>query len=136
MNYSVFPSAAVRSEADETIPKMPRRLLGSFNQTDAVAVPDAASAVPAILAEGSLPSAAKAAAVAVLAEFRRKAEETRASSPGAGEGNCRRFVVIDTSHSDLMFSAVPLHALTFLSVADWLCILRAAWPARCTVARL
>jgi len=57
--------------------------------------------------------------VAVLAEFGRKAEETRqlhASSPGAGEGNCRRFVVIDTSHSDFMVSAVPRHALTFLSV--------------------
>ncbi len=42
--------------------------------------------------------------MAVLAEFRRKAEETcelHASSPGAGEGNCRRFVVVDTSHSDL-----------------------------------
>ncbi len=57
--------------------------------------------------------------MAVLAEFRRKAEETRelhASSPGAGEGNCRRFVVIDTSHSYLTVSAVPRHALTFLSV--------------------
>jgi len=57
--------------------------------------------------------------VAVLAEFRRKAEETRqlhASSPGAGEGNCRRFVVIDTSHSELKVSAVPRRALTFLSV--------------------
>ncbi len=57
--------------------------------------------------------------MAVLAEFRRKTEETRqlyASSPGAGEGNCRRFVVIDTSHSDLKVSAVPRHALTFLSV--------------------
>ena len=57
--------------------------------------------------------------MAVLAEFRRKAEETRelhASSPGAGEGNCRRFVVIDTSHSDLTVSAVPRRALTFLSV--------------------
>jgi hypothetical protein len=57
--------------------------------------------------------------VAVLAEFRRKAEETRelhASSPGAGEGNCQRFVVIDTYHSYLMVSAVSLHALTFLSV--------------------
>ncbi len=57
--------------------------------------------------------------MAVLAEFRRKAEETRqlhASSPGAGEGNCRRFVVIDTSHSNLKVSAVPRHALTFLSV--------------------
>jgi hypothetical protein len=39
-----------------------------------------------------------------------------ASSPGAGEGNCRRFVVFDTSHSDLTVSAVPQHALTFLSV--------------------
>jgi hypothetical protein len=71
------------------------------------------------LAEGSLPSAAEAAAVAVLAEFRRKAEETRelhASSLGAGEGNCWHFVVIDTSHSDLTVSAVPQHALTFLSV--------------------
>jgi hypothetical protein len=77
--------------------------------TVAVAVPDAASTVPAILAEGSLPSAAEAAAVADLAEFRRKAEETRelhASSPGAGEGNCRRFAVIDTYHSDLTVSAV------------------------------
>jgi len=57
--------------------------------------------------------------VAVLAEFGRKAEETRqlhASSPGAGEGNCRRFVVIDTSHSELKVSAVPRRALTFLSV--------------------
>ncbi len=48
--------------------------------------------------------------MAVLAEFRRKAEETRelqALSPGSGEGNCRRFVVIDTSHSDLTVSAVP-----------------------------
>ena len=70
----------------ETIPKTHRRLLGAFNRTDAGAVPDAASAVPAILAEGSLPSAAEAAAVAVLAEFGRKAEETRqlhASSPGS-----------------------------------------------------
>jgi hypothetical protein len=58
-------------------------------------------------------------AVAVVAEFRRKADETRelhASSPGAGEGNCRHFVVIDTYHSDLTVSAVPRHALTFLSV--------------------
>ncbi len=90
--------------------------------TGPIALPDApaASAVPAILAEGSLPSAAEAVAVAVLAEFRRKGEETRelhASSPGAGEGNCRRFVVIDTSHSDLTVSAVPRHAMTFLSVA-------------------
>ena len=98
---------------------MPRALLGAFNRTDAVAVPDAASAVPAISAEGFLPSAAEAAAVAVLAEFGRKAEETRqlhASSPGAGEGNCRRFVLIDTSHSELKVSAVPRRALTFLSV--------------------
>jgi hypothetical protein len=52
--------------------------------------------------------------VAVLAEFRRKAVETHqlhASSPGAGEGNCQRFVVIDTSHSEL-----KVLALTFLSV--------------------
>ena len=86
-----------RSEADETIPKIPRRLLGALNRTDAVAVPDAASAVPAILAEGALPSAAWWLSLL----FRRKAEETRelhASSPGAGEGNCRRFVVINTSH--------------------------------------
>ena len=69
--------AAAQSDADETIPKTPRRLLGAFNRTYALAVPDAASAVPAILAEGSLPSAAEAAAVAVLAEFRRKAEEMR-----------------------------------------------------------
>jgi hypothetical protein len=119
VNLSVFPSAAARSEAEETIPKIPRRLLDAFNRTYAVAVPDAAFAVPAILAEGSLPSAAEAAAVAVFAEFRRKAEETRelhASSPGAGEGNCRRVVVIDTSHSDLTVSAVSRHALTFLSV--------------------
>ena len=57
--------------------------------------------------------------MAVLAEFGRKAEETRqlhASSPGAGEGNCRRFVVIDSSHSELKVSAVPRRALTFLSV--------------------
>ena len=57
--------------------------------------------------------------MAVLAEFGRKAEETRqlhASSPSAGEGNCRRFVVIDASHSDLTVSAVPRRALTFLSV--------------------
>jgi len=111
--------AAAQSEADETTPKIPRALLGAFNRTDAVAVPDAASAVPAISAEGFLPSAAEAAAVAVLAEFGRKAEETRqlhASSPGAGEGNCRRFVVIDTSHSELKVSAVPRRALTFLSV--------------------
>ncbi len=91
------------------------RLLGAFNRTDAVAVPDAASAVPAISAEGSLPSAAEAVAVAVLAEFRRKAKETRelhSSSPGAGEGNCSRFVtvVIDTSHTDLTVSAVPRFA--------------------------
>jgi hypothetical protein len=111
--------AAAQSEADETTPKIPRTLLGAFNRTDAVAVPDAASAVPAISAEGFLPSAAEAAAVAVLAEFGRKAEETRqlhASSPGAGEGNCRRFVLIDTSHSELKDSAVPRRALTFLSV--------------------
>jgi len=111
--------AAAQSEADETTPKIPWTLLGAFNQTDAVAVPDAASAVPAISAEGFLPSAAEAAAVAVLAEFGRKAEETRqlhASSPGAGEGNCRRFVVIDSSHSELKVSAVPRRALTFLSV--------------------
>jgi hypothetical protein len=117
--WSLFPSAAAQSEADETIPKIPRRILAAFNRTDAVAVPDAASAVPAILAESSLPSAAEAAAVAVLAEFRRKAEGTRelhASSPGTGEGNCRCFVVIDTSHSDLTVSAVPRHALTFFSV--------------------
>ncbi len=68
--------AAVLSEADETIPNITRRLLGAFNWTKAVAVPDAASAVPAILAEGILPSAAETAAVAVLTEFRRKAEET------------------------------------------------------------
>jgi hypothetical protein len=114
-----FPSAAAQSEADETIPKTHWRLLGAFTRTDAVAVPYAASAVPAILAEGSLPSAAEAAAGAVLAEFGRKAEETRqlhASSPGVGEGNCWRFVVIDTSHSDLKVSAAPRHALTFLSV--------------------
>jgi hypothetical protein len=37
--------AAARSEADETIPKTHRRLLGAFNRTDALAVPDAASAV-------------------------------------------------------------------------------------------
>ena len=89
------------------------------NRADAVAVLDAAYPAPAILAEGILPSAAEAAAVAVLAEFGRKAEEMRqlhASSPGAGEGNCRRFVVIDTSHSELKVSAVPRHALTFLSV--------------------
>ncbi len=57
--------------------------------------------------------------MAVHAEFGRKAEETRqlhASSLGAGEGNCRRFVNIDTSHSDLTVSAVPRRALTFLSV--------------------
>ncbi len=95
-------------------PFSPRLLRGRrptrLNRTGAVAVPNAASAVPAILAEGSLPSAAEVA-VAVLAEFKRKAEETRelhASSPGAGEGNCRRFqvVVIDTSLSDLTVSAV------------------------------
>ncbi len=93
---------------------IPRRLLGAFNRTNAVAVPDAASAVPAIKAEGSLPSAAEAAAVAVLAEFRRKVEETRelhASSPGAGEGICRRFAVIDTYHSDLTVSAVSRSAM-------------------------
>ncbi len=57
--------------------------------------------------------------MAVLAQFRQKAEETRelhASSPSSGEENCLRFVVIDTSHSDLTVSAVPRHALTFLSV--------------------
>ncbi len=57
--------------------------------------------------------------MAVLAEFRRKAEEKRelhTLSPSAGEGNCLCFVVINTSHSDLTVSAVPLHALTFLSV--------------------
>ena len=109
----------MRSEADETIPKIPRRLLGAFNRTDAVAVPDAASAVPAISAEGFLPSAAEAVAAAVLAEFRRTAEETRerhASSPGAGAGNSRLLVAIDTSHPDLTISAIPRHALTFLSV--------------------
>ncbi len=37
-------------------------------------------------------------------------------SPSTGEGNCRCFVVIDTSHSDLTASAVPRHALTFLSI--------------------
>ncbi len=71
------------------------------------------------IGRGLSPSTAEAAAAAILAEFRRKAEETRelhASSPGAGEGNCLRFVVIDTSHSDLKVSAVPLHALTFLFV--------------------
>jgi hypothetical protein len=49
-----------------------------------------------------------------LSLLRRKAEETRelhASSPGAGEGNCLRFVVIDTSHSDLTVSAVPRSAM-------------------------
>jgi hypothetical protein len=38
-------------------PEDPRRLLGAFNRTDAVAIPDAASVAPAILAEGSLPRA-------------------------------------------------------------------------------
>jgi hypothetical protein len=114
----LFPSgsAAAISEADETIPKTPRRLLGAFNRTDAVAVPDAASAVPG---RGLTPERSRGDGGAVLAEFRRKAEETRelhASSPGAGEGNCRRFVVIDTYHSDLMVSAAPRNALTFLSV--------------------
>ncbi len=74
------------------------------NRADAVAVLDAAYPAPAILAEGILPSAAEAAAVAVLAEFRRKVEDSRelhALSPGAGERNCWRFVAIDTSHSDL-----------------------------------
>ena len=69
---------------------IPRRLLGAFNRTDAVAIPDAASAVPAILAEGSLPSAAEAAAVAVLAEFRRKAEETRELHASTGLVESRR----------------------------------------------
>ena len=94
-------------------------MLCAFNRTDAVAVPDAASAVPAISAEGFLPSAAEAVAAAVLAEFRRTAEETRerhASSPGAGAGNSRLLVAIDTSHPDLTISAIPRHALTFLSV--------------------
>ena len=57
--------------------------------------------------------------MAVLAEFRRTAEETRerhASSPGAGAGNSRLLVAIDTSHPDLTISAIPRHALTFLSV--------------------
>ncbi len=101
--------AGAQSEADETTPKIPRTLLGAFNQTDAVAVPDAASAVPAISAEGFLPSAAEAAAVAVLAEFGRKAEETRqlhASSPGAGEGNCRRESFGNGNDSWLTFSAI------------------------------
>jgi hypothetical protein len=53
-------------------------------------VPDAASAVPAILAEGSLPSAAEAAAVAVLAEFRRNAEETRRHARAARIESRRR----------------------------------------------
>ncbi len=81
-----FPlcSCAVGGRQDN--PEDPQETFGAFNRTCAVAVPDVASSVPAILAEGSLPSAAEAAAVAVLAEFRRKAEETRqlhASSPGS-----------------------------------------------------
>ena len=51
--------------------------------------------------------------MAVLSEFRRKAEETRelhTSRPGAGEGNCWFFVVIDTSHSDLTGLALPRSA--------------------------
>jgi hypothetical protein len=111
--WSLFPSAAARSEADETIPKIPRILLGAFNRTDAVEGPDAVSAVPANW-QRALLSAAEAAAVAVLAEFRRKAEETSelyALSPGAGEGNCRRFDVIDTSHSNSTVSAVSRSAM-------------------------
>ena len=116
MVCSLFPSAAARSEVDETTPKVPRTLLHAFNETDAVAVPDAASAVPAISVEGFLPSAAEAVAVAVLAEFRRKAKETRelhSSSPGAGEGNCSRFVtvVIDTYHTHLTVAAAPRFAM-------------------------
>ncbi len=65
---------------------------------------------------GILPSATEAAAVAILAEFRRKAEETHelhASSPSAGEGNCWCCVLIDTSqcsHSYLTISPSPLPA--------------------------
>ncbi len=56
--------------------------------------------------------------MAVLAEFRRTAEEMReqhASSPGAGAGNSQ-LLAIDTAHPDLIISAIPRHALTFLSV--------------------
>jgi hypothetical protein len=64
----------VRSEADETIPKIPWRLLGAFNRTDAGAVPDAASAVPAILAEGSLPKSGGDAPAARIESRRRRGE--------------------------------------------------------------
>jgi hypothetical protein len=53
------------------------------------------------------------------AEFRRTAEETRerhASSPGAGAGNSLLLVAIDTAHPNLIISAIPRHALTFLFV--------------------
>jgi len=57
--------------------------------------------------------------VAVLAEFRRTAEVTRElheSNPGAGAGNSRLLVVIDSSQPNLAITAIPRQALTFLSV--------------------
>jgi hypothetical protein len=57
--------------------------------------------------------------VAVLAEFRRTAEVTRElheSNPGAGAGNSRLLVVINSSQPNLAITAIPRRALTFLSV--------------------
>ncbi len=55
----------------------------------------------------------------ILAAFRQKAAETNefhTSNPDAGEGDCRRFLNIDTSRPDLSINEIPWRALTFLSV--------------------
>ena len=117
--FALFPAAAARSEADESILKRPRSLLSAFNNDAQAAVTDAPAAVPAIVAsqEGVAPSAAEAAA-AVLAGFKLDAERARQLhdlNPGAGEGNSRLTIEI-THPAQLTGSAITRHVLKALSV--------------------
>jgi hypothetical protein len=94
LTLPLFPSAAARSEAEETIPK---RLLGAFNCNDAAVLDVAAAAVPAIAKFSEIPPRNAAAAAAFIAEFELNTEKTRAlheSNPGAGDGNSRLIIKI------------------------------------------
>ena len=84
----VMLSRSALAHIDMTTSKQ-RRLLGSFNRTDEVAVPVPASAVTAILSEGHLLSVAEAEAVVVLGEFRRYE-----SNPCAGAGDNRSVQIL------------------------------------------
>jgi hypothetical protein len=118
----LFSSAAVRSEAEETIPKRPTSLLQYFNGTDAAVLGATAASVPAIAAasgERAPPDDAERAA-AFLADFERSTEMTRArheSNPGAGEGNSRLTVeIMYPAYMPLSDDSIVRSTLEHLSV--------------------